>query len=68
MKFKGVVGVVFIVSNHLLIVVTFLPHVDGSCFLFGLSPPARSTTGLQRSVTAAISSVIIALNVSSDVR
>jgi hypothetical protein len=65
---KGVVEVVFIASNHHLVVATFLPHANGAHSWFGRSAPARSTTRLQWLVTMAISTAKIALNVLSDVR
>lgn len=58
------VGVIFIATNHLLVVATFLPHADGPRPSFGRSAPTYQRLDLQLSVVTTIS----ALNVSSDVR
>jgi hypothetical protein len=56
--------VVFIATNHFLVVVLVLPHADGPRSWSGRSIPAHEWLDLQRSVITAI----IALNVSSNVR
>jgi hypothetical protein len=61
---KGVVGVVFITTNNLLAIITFLPHANGPQAWSGWSVSTRSMGGSQRSVTTTISIVIIALTMS----
>jgi hypothetical protein len=53
-----VVGVVFIASNHFLVVAPFLPTIDGSCPWSGRSTPTHQRMKSQRSVVTAISTAI----------
>jgi hypothetical protein len=59
-----VVGVVFIATNHFLVVASFLPIADSPCPWSGRSAPTHERLKSQRSAVTTIS----ALNVSSDVR
>jgi hypothetical protein len=56
-----VVGVVFIASNHFLVVAHFLATADGSCPWSGRSAPAHQRLKSQRSVVTAISMAIVHL-------
>jgi hypothetical protein len=56
-----VVGVVFIASNHFLVVAPFLPTVDGPRPWSGQSAPAHQRLKSQRSVLTAISTAIVQL-------
>jgi hypothetical protein len=49
-----VVGVVFIASNHFLVVAPFLPTADGLCPLSGRYAPAHQRLKSQRSAVTAI--------------
>jgi hypothetical protein len=62
-----VVGIVFIATNHFLVVANFLPHADSPRPSPGWSTPAHKQLDLQWSAVTAISTTIIALNASSDV-
>jgi hypothetical protein len=53
-----VVGVVFIASNHFLVVAPVLSITDGPRPWFGRSAPAHQRLKLQRSAVTAISTVI----------
>jgi hypothetical protein len=72
MEWLGVLNeggwVVFIALNHHIVVAFILPHVDGPYCRSGRSVHARSTARSQRSVTPAIWTTIITLNVLLDVR
>jgi hypothetical protein len=63
-----VVGVVFIATNHILVVAHFLLTADSPCSWPERSAPAHQWLKSQRSAVMAISMAISALNVSSDVR
>jgi hypothetical protein len=63
-----VVGVVFIATNHFLVVANFLPHTDCPRPLSGRSASAHQRLELQQSVVTVISMAINALNASLDVR
>jgi hypothetical protein len=63
-----VVGVVFIATNHFLVVASFLPTADGPCSWSRRSAPAHQRLKSQQLAVTAISTAISALNVSSDVR
>jgi hypothetical protein len=63
-----VVGVVFIATNHFLVVAHFLPTADGPRSWLGLSAPSRQRLKSQRSAITTILTAISALNVSSNVR
>jgi hypothetical protein len=60
--------VVFIATNHFLVVAPFLPHADGPRSSSGWSAPVHQRLEIQQSALTAISTVISVLNVSSDVR
>jgi hypothetical protein len=62
-----VVGVVFIATNHFLVVAPFLPTVDGLRPWFGRSAPVHQRLKSQRSAVTAISTATSAFNASSDV-
>jgi hypothetical protein len=53
-----VVGVVFIASNHFLVVAPILLTADGPCSWTGRSAPAHQRLKSQRSTVAAISTAI----------
>jgi hypothetical protein len=63
-----VVGVVFIATNHFLVVAFFLPTADDPCPWSGRSVPAHQRLKSQRSAVTALSTAISELNVSSYVR
>jgi hypothetical protein len=63
-----VVGVVFIATNHFLVVAYFLPTADGPRSWPERSAPAHQRLKSQRLSIIAISTAISALNASSDVR
>jgi hypothetical protein len=63
-----VVGVVFIATNSFLVVALVLPHADGPRPRSGRFAPTYQRLDFQRSVSTTKSMVIIALNVSSDVK
>jgi hypothetical protein len=63
-----VVGIVFIATNHFLVVASFLPTADGPRSWFGRPAPAHQQLKSQLSAVTAISTAISALNMSSDVR
>jgi hypothetical protein len=63
-----VVGVVFIDTNHFLVVAHFLPTMDGPRSTPGRSTPAHQRLKSQQSAVTAISTDISALNMSSYVR
>jgi hypothetical protein len=56
-----VVGVVFIASNHFLVVAPFLPTVDGPRSWSERSSPAHQRLKSQRSAVTAISTAIVHL-------
>jgi hypothetical protein len=56
-----VVGVVFIASNHFLVVDPFLPTADGPCSWSGRSAPAHQRLKSQRSAVTDISTTIVHL-------
>jgi hypothetical protein len=56
-----VVGVVFIASNHFLVVAPFLPTADGPRSWSGWSAPAHQRLKSQRSAVTAISTAIMHL-------
>src|SRR5688572_12262472 len=56
-----VVGVVFIVTNHFLVVAPILPTADGPRTWSGRSAPAHQWLKTQRSAVTAISTVILHL-------
>jgi hypothetical protein len=56
-----VVVVVFIASNHFLVVAPFLPTADGPRPLSGRSAPAHQRLKSQRSAVTAISTTIVHL-------
>jgi hypothetical protein len=56
-----VVGVVFIASNHFLVVAPFLPIADGPRSWSGRSAPAHQRLKSQRSAVTAISMTIVHL-------
>jgi hypothetical protein len=56
-----VVGVVFIASNHFLVVAPFLPTADGPRSWSGRSAPKNQQLKSQRSVVTAISTAIVHL-------
>jgi hypothetical protein len=66
-KLMEVVGVVFITTNHFLVVDSFLPTVDGPCLWSGRSAPAHQRLKSQRSAVTTISTSTSALNASPDV-
>jgi hypothetical protein len=64
-----VVGVVFIATNHFLVVINFLPHADvRSVLLVRTVRPCISTSKIAMVTITAIATAISALNVSSYVR
>jgi hypothetical protein len=63
-----VVGVVFIATNHFLVVALVLPTADGPRPWSGWSAPAHQRLKAQQPTVMAISTVIGAFNASSDVR
>jgi hypothetical protein len=63
-----VVEVVFIPTNHFLVVASFLPTTDGPRSWSGQSARAHQRLKSQQSAVTAISTTISALNVSSDIR
>jgi hypothetical protein len=63
-----VVGVVFIATNHFLVVALVLPTADGPRPWSGRSAPAHQWLKSQRSTITVISMATGAFNVSSDVR
>jgi hypothetical protein len=63
-----VVGVVFIATNHFLVVASFLPTADGPRPWSGQSITAHQWLKSQRSGVTTISTATIALNVLSDVK
>jgi hypothetical protein len=65
---KGLVGVVFIATNHLLVIALVFPRADGPRSWTGRFAPTHQRLDLQLSVTMAISMSIIALNVLSDIK
>jgi hypothetical protein len=56
-----VVGVVFIATNHFLVVAPIQPTVDGPCPWSGRSAPAHQRLKTQRSAVTAISTAILHL-------
>jgi hypothetical protein len=56
-----VVGVVFIATNHFLVVAPFLPTVDDPRSWFGWSAPAHQRLKSQRSTVTTISMAIVHL-------
>jgi hypothetical protein len=56
-----VVGVVFIASNHFLVVAPFVPITDGSRSWSGRSAPPHQRLKSQRSAVTAISTTIVHL-------
>jgi hypothetical protein len=56
-----VVGVVFIATNHFLVVAPFLPTVDGPRPWSGRSAPAHQRLKLLRSAVTVISTAIVHL-------
>jgi hypothetical protein len=56
-----VVGVVFIASNHFLVVAPFLPTADGPRSLSGRSVPTHQRLESQRSAITSISTAIVHL-------
>jgi hypothetical protein len=56
-----VVGVVFIASNHFLVVAPFLPTADDPCPWSGRSAPTHQWLKSQRSAVTAISTAIVHL-------
>jgi hypothetical protein len=56
-----VVRVVFIATNHFLVVAFFLPTMDGPCPWSGQSAPAHQRLKSQRSAVTAISTAIVHL-------
>jgi hypothetical protein len=63
-----VVGVVFIATNHFLVVASFQPTTSGPRPWSERSAPAHQWLKLQWSAVTAISTATSALNVSLDVR
>jgi hypothetical protein len=63
-----VVGVVFIATNHFLVVALVLPTADGPRPWSGRSAPKHQRLKLQRSAVTVISMATSAFNASSDVR
>jgi hypothetical protein len=61
-----VVGVVFIATNHFLVVAFFLPSADGPRPWSGRSAPVHQRLKSQRSAVTAILMATSAFNVSSD--
>jgi hypothetical protein len=55
------VGVVFIATDHFLVVAPFLPTADGPRPWFERSAPAHQRLKLQRSAVTAISTAIVHL-------
>jgi hypothetical protein len=68
MKQMEMIGVVFIATNHFLVIAHFLPTMDGPRSWPRQSALAHQRLKSQRSAVMAISTAISALNVSSDVR
>jgi hypothetical protein len=64
---NGVVGVVFIATNHFLAIASFLLTMDGPRPWSGRSAPAHQRLKSQRSAITTISTTTSALNASSDV-
>jgi hypothetical protein len=64
MDWMEVVGVVFIATNHFLVVASFLPTVDGPRSWSRQSAPAHQRPKSQRTTITAISTSISALNAS----
>jgi hypothetical protein len=60
--------VVFIVTNHFLVVASFLPTADGSRTLVRMVCPYTSTTKIATVSNNGYTNDYCALNVSSDVR
>jgi hypothetical protein len=67
-QLKGMVGVVFITTNHLLVVALVPLSADGPRSWSGRPAPAHQQLDLDRSIILIASTAIIALNVSSNVR
>jgi hypothetical protein len=63
-----VVGVVFIATNHFLVVASILPTADGPRPWFGQAATAHQRLKSQRLAITPISMATSALNASSDVR
>jgi hypothetical protein len=67
-KWMEVVGVVFIATNHFLVVASFLPTADNPRSWSKRFALAHQYLKSQRSAVMTISTTISSLNVSSDVR
>jgi hypothetical protein len=63
-----VVGVVFIATNHFLVVAPFLPTVDGSRPWSERSAPTHQWLKSLGSVVTTISTAMSAFNASTDIR
>jgi hypothetical protein len=59
MFWMEVVGVVFIATNHFLVIAPILPTTDGPCPWFGRSAPTHQRLKTQRSAVTAISMAIM---------